>query len=239
MLTLLRKIRRSLMASGSTRRYFLYAIGEIALVVIGILIALQINNWNTFQQERQKEKKALENLSRSIELNINRIASTLSGIDRNNVSGRIILHVIENQLPFSDSLGNHIHRALLNNSNLVISNSGYESLRSTGFDIIQNEALKNEIINLYEDTYLRLYRQQEWGRTVRPDFDNYLMDRFIRKARGLTPMDFDKVSRDHYFYGLVNTAEAQRGFYKRHYTTALEETRRVLQLLKDELNGVK
>jgi len=46
MLTLLRKIRRSLIDSNKGNRYLIYAIGEITLVVIGILIALQINNWN-------------------------------------------------------------------------------------------------------------------------------------------------------------------------------------------------
>tara|TARA_Y100000385_G_C13099534_1_gene643585 strand:- start:2936 stop:3121 length:186 start_codon:yes stop_codon:yes gene_type:complete len=53
MLTLLRKIRKSLIDSGSSRKYLLYAIGEIALVVIGILIALQINNWNESRKDRQ------------------------------------------------------------------------------------------------------------------------------------------------------------------------------------------
>lgn len=46
MLSFFRKIRKSLIDQSSARRYLVYAIGEIALVVIGILIALQINNWN-------------------------------------------------------------------------------------------------------------------------------------------------------------------------------------------------
>ena len=46
MIKFFRKIRFTLMESGKTGRYFKYAIGEIVLVVIGILIALQINNWN-------------------------------------------------------------------------------------------------------------------------------------------------------------------------------------------------
>jgi hypothetical protein len=50
MLHFLRKIRLSLIGSGSLRKYTFYAIGEIALVVIGILIALQINNWNENQK---------------------------------------------------------------------------------------------------------------------------------------------------------------------------------------------
>ena len=55
MLTLLRKFRKSLIESGSARKYLLYAVGEIVLVVIGILIALQINNWNEDKKERQRE----------------------------------------------------------------------------------------------------------------------------------------------------------------------------------------
>ena len=46
MLTFFRRIRKGLLGQGATSKYLLYAVGEIALVVIGILIALQINNWN-------------------------------------------------------------------------------------------------------------------------------------------------------------------------------------------------
>ena len=57
MLTFFRKIRKELLGSGQARKYLLYAIGEIALVVLGILIALQINNWN----ENRMDQKAISN----------------------------------------------------------------------------------------------------------------------------------------------------------------------------------
>lgn len=57
MLTILRKIRRSLIGSGPVKKYFLYAIGEIALVVIGILIALRINTWNEIRKDAELEKQ--------------------------------------------------------------------------------------------------------------------------------------------------------------------------------------
>ena len=53
MLHFLRRIRQSLINSGATRKYLLYAVGEILLVMVGILLALQVNNWN----EKQKLKK--------------------------------------------------------------------------------------------------------------------------------------------------------------------------------------
>jgi len=46
MLTFFRRIRKGFLVGGRASKYLLYAIGEIALVVIGILIALQVNNWN-------------------------------------------------------------------------------------------------------------------------------------------------------------------------------------------------
>ena len=54
------------MKTGKTGKYFKYAIGEIILVVIGILIALQINNWNENRKDRQKEKVYITNIQRDL-----------------------------------------------------------------------------------------------------------------------------------------------------------------------------
>ena len=59
MIKFFRKIRQNLLTEGKTGKYFKYAIGEIILVVIGILIALSINNWNLVQQDRKIEKANL------------------------------------------------------------------------------------------------------------------------------------------------------------------------------------
>ncbi len=67
MVTFLRKIRRSLLASKQFRKYLLYAIGEIALVVVGILIALQINNWNEDRLNDGLVRSHLLNLVEAIE----------------------------------------------------------------------------------------------------------------------------------------------------------------------------
>lgn len=50
MIKFFRKIRKQLLTENRFSRYFVYAIGEIVLVVIGILIALQLNNWNEIRQ---------------------------------------------------------------------------------------------------------------------------------------------------------------------------------------------
>ncbi|MCB0461581.1 MAG: DUF6090 family protein [Flavobacteriaceae bacterium] len=57
MIKFFRHIRKSLLMENKTGKYFKYAIGEIVLVVIGILIALSINNWN--EKRKTEEKKPI------------------------------------------------------------------------------------------------------------------------------------------------------------------------------------
>ena len=62
MIKFFRRIRFDLMEKNKTGKYFKYAVGEIVLVVIGILIALSINNWNQTLKNRKAEKYILESL---------------------------------------------------------------------------------------------------------------------------------------------------------------------------------
>jgi len=66
MIKIFRNIRKQLLTEGRLRKYILYAIGEIFLVVVGILIALSINNWNNIKILRQTELKIYENLRNQI-----------------------------------------------------------------------------------------------------------------------------------------------------------------------------
>jgi len=59
MIPFFRKIRKNLADDNKPIKYMRYAVGEIALVVIGILIALSINNWNEERKISSKEHKML------------------------------------------------------------------------------------------------------------------------------------------------------------------------------------
>ena len=77
MIKFFRKIRQKLLSENKFSRYLIYAIGEIILVVIGILIALQINNWNENQKENKLEQKTLINLKKEFETNQNNLKAIL------------------------------------------------------------------------------------------------------------------------------------------------------------------
>jgi hypothetical protein len=79
MLTFLRRIRKSQFGSGKTRKYLLYAIGEIVLVVIGILLAIQINTWYQSKKNKVEEKKMIERIDAELKSD----AQYLLNIDSN------------------------------------------------------------------------------------------------------------------------------------------------------------
>ncbi len=70
MLRFFRQIRKTLMEQNRTRSYFIYAIGEIALVMIGILLALQVNNWNEGRKLQKQEQYLLTELKKEFIQNL-------------------------------------------------------------------------------------------------------------------------------------------------------------------------
>ena len=77
MIKIFRRIRQKLLSENRFSKYLLYALGEIILVVIGILIALWINNWNTLNAERNVEKTYIEALKSEFEANRETLNETI------------------------------------------------------------------------------------------------------------------------------------------------------------------
>ncbi len=69
MIKFFRKIRQNQLSEGKTGKYLKYAVGEIVLVMIGILLALQVNNWNNDRIERKKEANYIKNINKEFILN--------------------------------------------------------------------------------------------------------------------------------------------------------------------------
>ena len=78
-----RKIRQDLLAQRKTRKYLKYAIGEIILVIIGILIALQINNLNNYNSQRDLEREYLLSLRSEFQTNFEKIEKSIENNTRN------------------------------------------------------------------------------------------------------------------------------------------------------------
>ena len=107
MIKFFRKIRQNLLSEGKTVKYLKYAIGEIILVVIGILIALQINNWNEKSKLKIEEIKLLKEMRSALISDKEDVISNISEHSSAAKSCSILINHISNKLPYNDSLNFH------------------------------------------------------------------------------------------------------------------------------------
>lgn len=146
MLKFFRKVRQNLIDKGDAKRYLLYAIGEIFLVVIGILIALQINNWNETRKDRQQEQQILAAiLDNLVEDETNLDYATQNFVTAQRAIERIIFPA---QVP-KDSLTYFFFRAYLFENYVPIRAAFDRSISSGTFDLIQDKQLAQIIQRLY------------------------------------------------------------------------------------------
>ncbi|TFG71955.1 MAG: hypothetical protein E4H26_11680, partial [Flavobacteriales bacterium] len=187
-----------------TGKYLKYAIGEIILVVIGILIALQINNWNEAHKDRKLEKEILMDLKLTLESNVIILGGRIRYFNRAQNSSKIIIDLIDAKLTDHDSLGYHFSRGTNGYGGAdVISYVGYETLRNNGFNLITNKSLKDEIIKLFESTYRTLISFDQTFVKDNSRYKEVLSTLFYRDDRFLLkPFDFNSVLESPTYYSL-------------------------------------
>lgn len=149
MISLFRKIRQSLLKQQKITQYLAYAVGEIFLVVIGILIALQINTWNELRKTRQYEVKMLKELKSTLENDRRYFSSQIPRLTtKQNAANRLLL-MLENKEENLDTLNKYFSQ--LRFEVLFQYNSGaYGSIKSGGIDKISNDSIRAKMAGIYE-----------------------------------------------------------------------------------------
>ena len=149
MLKFFRKIRQNLLMENKTGKYLKYAIGEIILVVLGILIALQINNANEERKIRKQELHYLENLKTDLKLNITELEEYIAVRNTRIESANKVLEYFEGK-PLTD-----LNDFAFHTTNIYIwqkfsqhDNTFQELVNSGNLALISNDSIKNGLLNL-------------------------------------------------------------------------------------------
>ncbi|MFC3881534.1 hypothetical protein ACFOSV_15170 [Algoriphagus namhaensis] len=142
MIKFFRIIRQRMLTENRASKYLLYAIGEIVLVVIGILIALQINTWNQDRVNRKMEKKILIDLRQELSTNKEKVRKAIER--RENLYeplGRYMKLMVKDSISYSSF--SEIHQKTFFSSKISPSFGVINSLISSGeVNLISNDSLK-------------------------------------------------------------------------------------------------
>ena len=241
MIKFFRHIRQKLISEGKTRKYFQYAIGEILLVMIGILLAIQVNNWNETYKNRKTEEKLLVELRENLLNNITKLKDDIRKENQCIESINLVVDHLNKRKPYHDSLDFHFKRGFFS-PDIVLSTSGYEAIKSKGFEIINNDELRKSIINLYDVNYDNLLSEtiriedQFWPVGVLPMVHKHF--RFL-DSRCAKPVDYTALLNDQKY---VNMILHRKHFRKQAHdlkTESLHQTELLLKKIEVEFEKNK
>ena len=220
MIHIFRRIRKQLLGDNNSGKYLKYAVGEIFLVVIGILLALQINNWNEYRKARSLEREMLNEIKIGLLQDIKDITYNISAHSKILNSQEILIEWLDSKQPYADTLSYHF--AMVNNSTVFVSNeSPYETLKQIGIRLITNDTLRNKISDVYDldfDYYkdhIVLYNDilfKSWKDYNKPYFEatKFL---FSGSENRMKPLDIDKIRADNDYRYYIKTISEFNDFY--------------------------
>jgi hypothetical protein len=235
MLKIFRNIRRDLLTENKFRKYILYAIGEIFLVVIGILIALQINNWNNLRIEKKAEQTSYQNIRQQIVED----STELSGVKAFN------LHYL-NQYAFANEIIKSNDRKQIDTLALItIYLSQYSDFHGNGnifqnlvnsgeINLLQNAAISNSVQKL-EMIYAHLNKLEDihWeiiSNELTPEVKgviNYATMEIIK------PDKLYSVELQNIFVEIIFLTKGKDVVYNQ----ALEKIRSIIELIEEEVDN--
>ncbi len=235
MIKFFQKIRYDLMEKNKTGKYLKYAIGEIVLVVIGILIALSINNWNEKQKTKIVELKMLKELREDLKFSKTEL-DTVSFYNKKMVNEyKIIRDYINKDLPYSSRLDSSF--AILDTWNMpYLPFTAYESLKEKGIDLISNDSLRRQISNVYEFHLKSLIEDMgKWEWSFNQNTTQRIMVKNIRRDSEFIydlarPNDFEKLKKDDEFRNFLSILIPIRSD---HYKQLAENSKVIKELLID------
>lgn len=197
MISFFRRNRQSFLTQNRFQRYFIYAVGEILLVVIGILIALQIDNWNEWRREREIEQEVLIQLREDFQSNLAQLSQRIRLRNAIIESSLNILEATDHpETANRDSLIAHFSVLLIDPTFDPVKND----LSSTGnLRLITNARLKRLLSNWTSDIVAVQEIEKNWSRIVNENLQAELSE--LGMTRDLVHYFVNDLKMDWYLEG--------------------------------------
>ena len=188
---------------------------ETMAVVVGILVAFALDNWNEDRKLQNDELKLLVDIQSNLKATIeSSIADTMSHTKDIRFYS-MIEDYVKKDLPYSEELDSCFGRLRIWRSPYTTS-AAYKTLQSKGLELIKNESLKNDIVHMYEVTYVELsedYDQSEWilsQTVVTPFFSKHIRNLHDTSLYLARPNDFERLKQNEEFGNILSLIIRQR-----------------------------
>ena len=236
MIKIFRKIRYNLMSENRTGKYLKYAIGEILLVVIGILIALQLNNWN---ENRKDQNKLLDIYSLIINDFENDKQELINNLDFYNQKKSVFDKVRHDSIT-PDLLDQGLSRLLGDNTTTILNRTGVNQLR----ELQNKDSLTLKIIGIYDTMETEMLQVENRISNEITDHTKHLRDNYQWYAEWINNIIMQDVgSKELHDYFLTSSIYKNRviSVYQQaynNYIPMLKDLISRISELQEELNSI-
>lgn len=231
-----RNIRQKLATENKVAAYLRYAIGETILVVVGILIALQVNNWNERRKDTTFEREILslidqnleqDSISLSIELSKAKLAIQLT----NRLTKQVALK------NYGDSL-NFWMGKIISFERFRSQSSAYEMLKAKGLENISDKKLQMALISYYDQSLYQVYQssndvelsfKDDWTPIIKEEFSSFSWTKYCKPSN---PEKFFEEPSTITLFKLYQ--DNRRGFVRRG-EKALNKITEIRSLIKKDI----
>lgn len=242
MIKFFRKIRQSLLSENKFSKYLLYAFGEIILVVIGILIALQINNWNEDSKARVREQIYLESILGDLKNNLIEIHDDIKSNKKviKSCDSLLLLANKGTYLAVSDEHMEELVMALGNYSKVQLEQGTISEILSAGsLQILKNKDIRSHVVD-WERNFIEVTELETFARQYQEKYLT-LLDKFLPFYKfQYVDVRYTNEVREVYFnhLELLNTVGSIRfvaSTLNMVYTNKISEIENFIDLVEKEL----
>lgn len=213
MIKLFRNIRQNSLMKNKASTYLKYAIGEIALVMVGILLALQVSNWNQEVQKEKLELKLLGKLQEDLTNMYGDVANDLKTMELGDRSHFRILDYLNKDKTYRDSMCFDFHW-LAKDEYVYPITSTYDVMKREGLNIVKNDSIRIGIQMAFENVFSRLVRTNAFYPNIEEFFSKYYQQHFRPNT------DKNLIFKEQ-FYGYTQTYPYQKNVNNKVYTIAV------------------
>ncbi len=253
MIKIFRNLRKQLLTEGKTTKYLKYAIGEIIHVVIGILIALQINNWN----ERKKINASLAEHLIILKQNLLEDKAQLEVLNQNMIDNYnyadSLMMQFKTLIPIDGKTTKYLGKLILEYQFRPNTNAMETMMQSNEIPFIRPQ-LQKEILDYYALIESTKEREQISNNQIQSKYENYINENYPEvfqknsqwefvnayyrnDPRPLIPIDNFTFLSDKKLESLVTSRYFQSSALKKFYADLIDNLGKILKTLSSEKEG--
>ncbi|ARV10242.1 hypothetical protein BTO05_11565 [Winogradskyella sp. PC-19] len=249
MIKFFRRVRQRLLTENKFSKYLIYAIGEIVLVVIGILIALQINNWNEQSKSKKSADVQLNLLYQNISDDLIQLNTLSTKVKNNLTSCKKLSEQFQQITPFDSLTTSYIIDNIFE-YNFYGNTSAYDKLNQNGEFSLLPITLQSDITYFYNLLYRVTEREEIANTFIKKDFEPYYFDnysKYHRKGSNKNPitseyykndrrkpiaLDVETIKNDHKMATLIFARYYQLKQQQDLYAEAIEKAQNIQKLIE-------